>query len=93
MFGFEKCDAIYNKIKYLISQRDGISYTFSHNYAKFKFDSLGSLPLQETSALYNVIILIKSNNYYYNIFLDGKKNFGSIKILRFGGKKVAKEEF
>ena len=32
---------------------------FSYNYAKIKIDSYDSLPLEKTSTLHNVIILIK----------------------------------
>ena len=48
---------------------------FSHNYAKTKFDSFDSLPLEKTLT-YHVMIYIKSvwnkdqNHYYYNIFLE-----------------------
>ena len=34
VFGPEKCDVIYNKIRYMISQKSVIAYVFSHNYAK-----------------------------------------------------------
>ena len=48
----------------------------SYNYGGIKVDSYGSLPLEKTMTLRNVIILVKSdwnkdkNNYYYNIFLQ-----------------------
>ena len=32
----EKYDAIYNRIRYLIGQKTGITYVNSHNYAKIK---------------------------------------------------------
>ena len=75
LFGSEKYDAIYNRIRYLESQKSGIIYVFSHNYAKIKVDSYDSLPLEKILTFY-VIILIKSvfsknqNHYYYNIFLE-----------------------
>ena len=34
LFGPKKYDAIYNKIRYLIVQKRGITYVISHNYAK-----------------------------------------------------------
>ena len=34
--GPDKYDAIYNRIRYLISQNSGITYVFSHNYARIK---------------------------------------------------------
>ena len=38
-------DVIYNRIRNLISQKSGITYVFSHNYAKIKVDSHDYLPL------------------------------------------------
>ena len=60
LFGAEKHDAIYNRIKYFISQKSGITYVFSHNYARIKIYSYSSLPLEKRLTLHNVIILIKS---------------------------------
>ena len=31
LFGLEKYDAIYNKIRYLITQKSGITYIIYHN--------------------------------------------------------------
>ena len=76
LFSPEKYDAICNRIRYLISQRSGITYVTSHDYARIKVDSYDSLPLKKTLTFHNVIILLKSvfnkykNNYYYNIFLE-----------------------
>ena len=59
-----------------ISQKKGIAYLFSHNYAKIKSDSYDYFPPEKTLTLHNVIILIKSvfnkdqSHYYYNIFLE-----------------------
>ena len=71
----KKHDVIYNRIRYLISQKSGITYVISHNYARIKVDSYDCLTLEKTMPLHNVIIFITSvfnknqNNYYYNIFL------------------------
>ena len=46
LFGPEKYDAIYNRIKYVISQKNGITFVFSHNYAKIKIDSYDFSPLE-----------------------------------------------
>ena len=59
LFGSVKYDAIC-KIRYLINQKGGITYVFSHNYARIKVDSYDSLPSEKPLTLYNVIILIKS---------------------------------
>ena len=60
LFDPENCDAIYNSIRYLISQDSGITYVFSHNYARTKIDSCDALSLEKTFILRNVMILIKS---------------------------------
>ena len=62
LFGSEKYDSIYDRIKDLISVKSGNSYD--------------SLPLEKTITLRNVIILLMSvwnkdkNNCYNNIFLE-----------------------
>ena len=43
LFGCEKYSSIYNRIRYLISVKRGITYIISHKYAKVK-DSEDSLP-------------------------------------------------
>ena len=74
LLGVEKYDAIDNRIRYLISQKGGITYVFSHYYAKI--DSYDSLPLEKTLTFHNVIILITSvfdkdkNKYYFNMSLE-----------------------
>ena len=57
--GSEKYDAIYNRIKYLISQKSGIKFFFPRNYARIKIALCEVLPLEKTITLY-VIIFIKS---------------------------------
>ena len=44
LFGGEKYDFIYNKIRYLIGVKSGITYVISNNYARIKVDSYNSLP-------------------------------------------------
>ena len=57
---------------YLVSQKSGITYVSSHNYAKIKVDSYDFLHLGKTLTFRNVIIPIKSlldkdkNHYCYN---------------------------
>ena len=75
LFRPEKFDAIYNRIRYLISEKSGITYVIYQNYAIFKVDSYDSLCLEKTLTFRNVI-LIKSvfnkdqSNYYCNILLE-----------------------
>ena len=76
MFGSEKYEAIYNRIRYLLNLKSVTTYVSSHYFEKVKVDSYDSLPIEKTLTLHNVIILIKSvlnkyqNHYYYNILLE-----------------------
>ena len=45
LFGTEIYDGIFNRIRYLIKEKSGITYVISHYYAKIKVDSYDSLPL------------------------------------------------
>ena len=47
MFGDEKYGFIYNKIRYLMGVKSGITYVISHNYAKINIDSYDSLPIEK----------------------------------------------
>ena len=58
LFGSEKHDAIYNRIKCLISLKSSTTYVFSHYYAKIKVDSYDSVPKKNVHLIiYNVIML------------------------------------
>ena len=46
MFGSEKYDAIYNKVRHLISEKSGITFVFSY-YAKLQVDSYDSLLIKK----------------------------------------------
>ena len=46
MFGSEKYDAIYNKVRHLISEKSGITFVFSH-YAKIQVDSYDYLLIKK----------------------------------------------
>ena len=50
LFGSEKYDSIYNRIRYLIKVKSGISYIILYN----------SLQLEKTVTVRNFIILVKS---------------------------------
>ena len=62
--------------------KNGITYIFSHYFAKIKVDSYDSLSIEKILSLHNVVILIKTvlskdkNYYYYKMFF--KKMFVSI---------------
>ena len=76
LFSSEKYVVVYDRIRYLISLKSGITYIFSHYFAKIKVDSYDSLTIEEMLTWHNVIILIKSvlnkdkNHYYYKMFLE-----------------------
>ena len=56
-FGSEKYVAIYNRIRYILSQKSGITFVFSHSYATLKVDSNDFLPTEKRLTFRNVIIL------------------------------------
>ena len=76
LFGSEKYDTIYDRIRYLISLKSGMTYIFSHYFAKIKMDPYDSWPIEKILTLHNVIILIKSVvnkdkiHYYCKLFLE-----------------------
>ena len=49
--GPEKYDAIYGRIRHLMSLKSGITYIFSHHSAKIKVDSYDSLPMEKILTL------------------------------------------
>ena len=69
-------DKICDKIKYLISEKSGITNSVNHNFGKIRINSHNSLPIEKILIFHNVILLIKSavnkdkNEYYFNIFLE-----------------------
>ena len=69
-------DEIYDRIRYLLSKKSGITESINYNSARIRTDSYNSLPIEKILTFHNVIILIKSvvkmkkNEYYYNIFLE-----------------------
>ena len=76
LFGGEKYDFIYNRIRNLVGVKSDNRCVSSHNYAKIKVHSYDSFSLEKTFTFHNVIRLIKSvfikdkNSYYYNILLE-----------------------
>ena len=59
LFGTKKYDAIYDKIRYLISIKISITFIISQYFAKTKVDSYDPLPTEKTLTLHNVITPIK----------------------------------
>ena len=60
LFGSEKYDSIYNRIRYLIKVKSGISYIIFYNYGTINKDLYNSLQLEKTVTVRNFIILVKS---------------------------------
>ena len=66
---------IHDKIKYLISEKGGITDNIDCNFARIRTDSYNSLPIEKILTFHNVIIPIKSvvieqKINYYIIFLE-----------------------
>ena len=59
LFGPEKYHVIYDKTRYLISHKIGITYIISDYFVRTKIDSYDSLPLEATLTLLNFAIVIK----------------------------------
>ena len=76
LFGLEKYNAIYDRIRYLTGLKSDFTCNYFHNYAKIKIYSDDDLPLEKTLNLHNAVIIIKSvlneneNHKYCNIFLE-----------------------
>ena len=60
LFGSEKYDSIYNRIRCLIKVKSGISYIIFYNYGTINKDLYNSLQLEKTVTVRNFIILVKS---------------------------------
>ena len=69
---YSYCDKIWDKIKYLISEKSGITDSINHNFARIKIDSYVSLPIEKLLILHNVIVLtqsaVKNKNECYYVF-------------------------
>ena len=69
-------DEICDRIKYILSEKSGITDSVNHSFGRIRIDSYNSLPIEKILTFHNAIILIKSvvnknkNEHYYNIFLE-----------------------
>ena len=76
LFDYSYCDKTGDKIKYVISEKSGITDSINHNFARIRIKSYDYLPAEKILTFHNVIVLIKSvvntniNNYYYKIFIE-----------------------
>ena len=46
--GPERYGAIYDRTRYLISEKGGITYSINHNFARITIDSYDSIPIEKT---------------------------------------------
>ena len=77
LFDYWLFNKICDKIKYLISNKSGITNSINYNFGRIRIDSYSSLPIKIIKlTFHNVIILIKlvanknKYEYYYNIFFE-----------------------
>ena len=72
----EKYDAIFNRIRCLISVKSSTSYVVTCNYGKTKIYPNDDFSLEKTLTFHDAVILIKSlfnksqNQYYCHVFLE-----------------------
>ena len=65
-------------VKYLISEKSGITDSINYSFGKIRIESYNYLPIEKIFTFHNVIILIKSvvnkskDEDYYNMFLEKK---------------------
>ena len=57
-FNHGRCEKICDRIKYLISEKSGISDSINHNFARVRIYSYNSFPISKILTFHNVIILI-----------------------------------
>ena len=65
-------------VKYLISEKSGITDSINYSFGNIRIESYNYLPIEKIFTFHNVIILIKSvvnkskDEDYYNMFLEKK---------------------
>ena len=69
LLDYRVCD----KVKYLTSEKSGITDSINHTFERIRIDSYNSLPIEKIFTFHNVIIIIKSvvnknKNEYYLIY-------------------------
>ena len=69
LFDYSYCCKIYDKIKYLISEKSSITDSINHNFVRIVIVHMVLYLLKKYWILKSVVNKDK-NNYYYNIFLE-----------------------
>ena len=64
LYDYKRYNAIYDRIKYLISEKSGIIDSNNNNFSRIRIDSYNSLTLIKSTVNKN------KNEYYYNILLE-----------------------
>ena len=70
LFDYSYYDKFCDKIKYLKSEKSGITDSINHNLERIRFSSYDSVTIKKVLSFHNVIILFKSvvnknkNEYY-----------------------------
>ena len=59
LFDYGLFDKFCDKIKYLISEKGGITDSINHNFGKIRTDSYNALPFEKILSFHNALILIK----------------------------------
>ena len=76
LFDYELFNKFWDKIKYLISKKSGITNRINHTFWKIRIESYNFFPVKKMLTFHNVIKPIKSvvnknkNKYYYNKYLE-----------------------
>ena len=67
LFDHGSFDEISDKIKYLISEKGGITDSINYNFGKIRIDSYNSLPIQKILTFHNVTVtgFEPTNNFGY----------------------------
>ena len=60
LFDYSYCDKVCDKIKYLISEKSGITDSTNHNFERIRINSYDSLTNEKILTFHNGVILIKS---------------------------------
>ena len=52
-----KCNAIFDRINYLIREKSGITDSINHNFARIRIDSYNPLPIEKKLTFHAIILL------------------------------------
>ena len=63
-----KYKEIYDRVRYLISEKCDITNSINHNFARISINSYNSLPIHNFTMLIKSVVDKNEHNYYYNIF-------------------------